>query len=148
MGGLCTVGLVVLVFHAVVSRQLLYAWLGAFILLTAYRWLEWYRFRRAEFDAPTARRWLRRACIGSLISGVLWGVGATFLFPEGQLVFQYTFAVALIFMGVASLFSYGPHYPTFLAFFLPSIIPGIFAMGLQGGVIQKAFTVGLLLISS
>ena len=147
-GGLCTVCLVVIVFRAVVSTQLLYAWLGAFVILTLLRWLDWFRFRGNEFAPPAARHWLRQASIGALISGMLWGAGALFLFPPGQLVFQYTFAVALIFMGVASLFSYGPHHRTFLAIFQPSVIPGIIAMSLQGGALQNAFTIGLMLISS
>ena len=146
-GGLFVVCLVVIVFHAVVPLRLLYAWAGAFAVLTLLRAIDWLRFRRIEFGPPTSRRWLRQASGGSFISGALWGVGSLFLFPEGQLVFQYTFAVALIFMGVACLFSYGPHYRTFLAFFLPSIIPGIIGMGLQGGAQQNAFTAGLLVIS-
>ncbi|MEJ0035915.1 MAG: hybrid sensor histidine kinase/response regulator [Gammaproteobacteria bacterium] len=147
LGGLFVVCLVVIVFRAVVPRHLLYAWATAFVVLTLLRAVDWLRFRRVEFGPSTSRRWLRQASTGSFISGALWGVGSLFLFPEGQLVFQYTFAVALIFMGVACLFSYGPHYRTFLAFFLPSIIPGIIGMGLQGGTQQNAFTVGLLLIS-
>jgi signal transduction histidine kinase len=147
LGGLIVVFLVVIVFRAVVPQHFLYAWLVVFLVFTLLRLLDWYRFRRVEFDASTGRRWLRQASLGAFVSGVLWGGGALFLYPEGQLVFQYTFAVALIFMAVAALFSYGPHYRTFLAFYLPSIIPGIIGMGLQGGTPQNAFTIGLVLIS-
>jgi signal transduction histidine kinase len=147
IGGLFVVGLVIIVFHAVVPQHTLYAWAAAFVLLALVRAFMWVRFRRVEFGPSTSRRWLRQASAGAFVSGALWGVGSLFLFPEGQLVFQYTFAVALIFMAVACLFSYGPHYPTFLAFFLPSIIPGIIGMGMQGGTQQNAFTAGLLLIS-
>ncbi|MEJ1963357.1 MAG: hypothetical protein WDO56_18065 [Gammaproteobacteria bacterium] len=104
-------------------------------------------FARVEFDATTSRRWLRQATVSALLSGVLWGAGALFLYPEGQLVYQYTFAVALIFMAMACLFSYGPHYPTFLAFFLPSIVPGVIGMATQGGAPQNAFAIGLFVMS-
>lgn len=147
IGNLFVVCLVVIVFRAVVPENILYAWAAAFVVLSVLRALDWLRFRRTEFGPSNARRWLRQASVGSFISGALWGTGALFLFPDGQLVFQYTFAVALIFMAVACLFSYGPHYPTFLAFFLPSIIPGIIGMGVQSGTQQNAFTAGLLLIS-
>jgi two-component system, sensor histidine kinase len=146
LGGLVVVLLVVLVFRAVVPERLLYAWLAAFAVITAVRAVGWMRFRRVEFGSGTSRRWLREATAGSLASGVLWGVGSLFLFPEGQIVYQYTFVVALLFMAVACLFSYGPHYPTFLAFFLPSIVPAIIGMGMQGGALQNAFTVGFLLL--
>ena len=147
LGGLFVVCLVVSLFHAVVPSRVLFAWLGAFVVLTLLRAIDWVRFRRIEFDPSTSRRWLRQATAGSLISGILWGIGALFLYPEGELALQYTFAVALVCMAVACLFSYGPHYRTFLAFFLPSIIPGIIGMGVQGGTPQNAFTAGLLLMS-
>jgi len=147
VGGLIVVCIVVALFRAVVPSHWLIAWLAAFSVLTALRAVDWIRFRRVEFGPSTSRRWLRQATAGSLISGTLWGLGALFLYPAGELALQYTFAVALVFMAVACLFSYGPHYRTFLAFFLPSIIPGIIGMGVQGENPQNAFTAGLLLMS-
>jgi two-component system, sensor histidine kinase len=147
IGGLVVVGLIVIVFRAVVSAETLYAWMGAFVVLTLVRSIGWLRYRRVNFGPETSRRWLREASIGSLASGLLWGVAALFLYPEGQIVYQYTFAVTLIFMAVACLFSYGPHYMTFLAFFIPSIVPGILGMAAQGGTQQNAFAIGLALIS-
>ena len=147
LGSLFVVSLVVIVFRAVVPERALYAWLGAFALLTVLRVPGWLKFRRVQFGPGTARRWLREASIASFASGALWGVGSLFLFPEGQLAYQYTFAVALIFMAVACLFSYGPHYPTFLAFFVPSILPGIIGMAAQGQPQQNAFAVGLCIMS-
>ena len=145
-GGLVIVVLVVIVFRGVVDERLLYSWLAAFAVLTALRMALWTRFRRVIFDPVTARRFLRQATAASFVSGALWGAGALFLYPEGHLDYQYTFAVALIFMAMACLFSYGPHYPTFLAFFVPSIVPGIIGMAAQGEPQQNAFAFGLLLI--
>jgi len=147
LGGLVVVGLIVFVFRGIVRADILYAWAGAFVLLTLARSVGWLRYRRVNFDPETSRRWLVEASIGSLASGLLWGVAALFLYPEGQIVYQYTFAVTLIFMAVACLFSYGPHYKTFLAFFIPSIVPGILGMAAQGGTLQNGFAVGLALIS-
>ena len=147
VGGLIAVSLTVLVFRPVVSGRLLYAWLGAFLILTALRFPSWIRFRRIDFGPDTSRRWLREAATASFVSGALWGIGALFLYPEGQLAYQYTFAIALIFMAVACLFSYAPHYLTFLAFFLPSIVPGIVGMAAQEGAQQHAVAAGLALMS-
>jgi signal transduction histidine kinase/CheY-like chemotaxis protein len=147
LGSLFVVSLVVIVFRAVVPERALYAWLGAFLLLTLLRVPGWLKFRGVQFGPGTSRRWLREASIASFASGALWGVGSLFLFPEGQLTYQYTFAVALIFMAVACLFSYGPHYPTFLAFFVPSILPGVIGMAAQGQTPQNAFAVGLCVMS-
>jgi signal transduction histidine kinase/ActR/RegA family two-component response regulator len=147
LGGLLVVILVVIVFRNVVDERLLQAWLGAFVVLTAVRAFGWYRFRHVTFGPATSRRWLREATLGSFAAGALWGVGALFLYPEGRIVYQYTFAVALFFMAMACLFSYGPHNRTFLAFFVPTLVPGIVGMAMQGGAEQQAFAIGLALIS-
>jgi len=146
VGGLLAVCLTVVVFRAVVPAIPLYSWLGAFLFLTVMRAPGWLRFRKVQFGPDTSRRWLREAAAASLASGILWGAGALFLYPEGQLLHQYTFAVTLIFMSVACLFSYGPHFLTFAAFFIPAIVPGIVGMALQGGTPQYAVAVGLFMI--
>jgi signal transduction histidine kinase/CheY-like chemotaxis protein len=143
VGGLLVVVLVVIVFRSVVPERALYVWLGAFLLLTVARLPGWLRFRKIEFGADSSRRWLREATIASFASGALWGLGALFLFPEGQVIYQIVFAIALIFMAVAAMFSYAPHFPTFLAFMVPSTAPGIVGLALQGGSIQVAFAIGL-----
>jgi signal transduction histidine kinase/CheY-like chemotaxis protein len=147
IGGLFIVCLVVLVFRRVVPGPVLYLWLAAFAVLTAARMPSWFRYRRVTFGPETSRRWLRQATLASLISGSLWGLGSLFLYPEGQLIYQYTFAVTLIFMVVACLFSYAPHYPTFIAFFVPTIVPGVIGLAAQGGSEQHAFAAGLVMMS-
>ena len=143
LGGLFAVTLTVIVFHDVVANRLLYSWCAAFALLTLGRAPGWLRFRAGTFGPESARRWLREAAIASLFSGLLWGAGALFLYPAGQLVYQYTFAVTLVLMAVASLFSYAPHFVTFLAFIIPSLIPGIVALAVQGSAPQVAVAMGL-----
>lgn len=143
IGGLFIVSLVVLVFRSVVPELTLYLWLGAFAVLTAARMPVWFKYRRVTFGPENSRRWLRQATLASLASGILWGSGALFLYPEGELIYQYTFAVTLIFMVVACLFSYAPHYPTFIAFFVPTIVPGVIGLAAQGGSQQHAFAAGL-----
>jgi len=147
LGGLFVVVLVIIVFRKVVPATYLYAWFGAFVALTVVRMPAWYRFRNVRFDSQTAQSWLRYAVAGSLASGMLWGAGAFFLYPPGLLTYHYTFAVALIFMCVAGMFSYGPHYPTFLAFFLPSMLGGTIGLAVQGRGEQSAFAVGMVMLS-
>ncbi len=143
LGGLVVVALVVIVFRPVVPDHLLYAWLGSFVVLTVVRAPGWLRFRGVVFGPDTSRRWLRQAATASFASGALWGAGALFLFPEGEVIYQIVFAVALIFMAVAAMFSYAPHYATFLAFMIPSTVPCIVGLALKGGPIQVAFAIGL-----
>ena len=143
LGGLFAVSLTVVVFHNVVPGRLLYSWTAAFVLLTLARAPGWLHFRAVTFGPENSRRWLREASVASLFSGLLWGAGALFLYPTGQLDYQYTFAVTLVLMSVASLFSYAPHYVTFLAFITPSLIPGVIALAAQGSARQVAVAMGL-----
>ncbi len=73
LGGLLIVVLVVIVFRPVVDPRYLYAWLGAFIVLTVARAPAWFKYRRSGLQpgnlttlAPPCRRGLARlrACCG------------------------------------------------------------------------------------
>ena len=143
LGGLVVVGIVVVVFRSVVPAHYLYWWFAAFALLTAVRMVGWWRFRGAAFGPPSATRWLRQAVLAAFISGVLWGLGSLFLFPADQVVYQFTFVFALVMMAMAAMFSYAPHYPAYLAFVLPSMVPGIVGLGLQNGAPQVGMAVGV-----
>jgi two-component system, sensor histidine kinase len=146
IGGLIVVGLIVAVFRAVVPPVYLYIWFAAFALMTTVRMISWSRYRKTAFDSVTAARWLREATGFAFVSGVAWGLGSLFLFPEGQLLYQYTFLFALVMMSMAGMFSYAPHYPAFLAFCLPSLPPGILALAIQGTPQQVGFAVGVLVM--
>jgi len=145
MGSMVVVGLVWFVFHNVVPRVDLNAWVGAFAVLTLWRMIVWWRYREADF-AIQGHAWLRHAVLAAFIGGVLWGLGSLFLFPTGLLVYQLTFMVTLAMMATAAMFSYSPHYRTYFAYFTPSMIPGIIALELQREPPQEALGVGLLLL--
>jgi signal transduction histidine kinase/ActR/RegA family two-component response regulator len=145
LGSLIVVGLTDVVFHDVVSWGALAVWSCGFVVLTVVRLLVWWRYRGVDFTVR-GREWLRQAMQASLIGGVLWGLGSLFLFPPGQIEYQFTFMVTLVMMAVAAMFTYAPHYPTYLAYLLPSIIPGIIALELTGSRQQQAMGGGLLLM--
>jgi signal transduction histidine kinase/CheY-like chemotaxis protein len=145
LGSMVVVGLVWIVFHNVVSRYALNAWLGAFVVLTLVRMVVWWRYREADF-AMQGLAWLRHAFLASLLGGVLWGLGSLFLFPSGLVVYQFTYMITLIMMAMAAMFTYSPHYRTFVAYFAPATLPGFIALELQGEVPQQAMGAGLLLM--
>ena len=145
LGSMVVVGLVWFVFHNVVPRLDLNAWVGAFAVLTLWRMIVWWRNRVADF-AVQGCAWLRHAVLAAFIGGVLWGLGSLFLFPPGLLVYQLTFMVTLAMMATAAMFSYSPHYRTYFAYFTLSMVPGIIALELQREPPQEALGVGLLLL--
>jgi signal transduction histidine kinase/ActR/RegA family two-component response regulator len=139
------VTLVVIVFRSVVSTHSLYLWVGALTALTVIRLIVWWHYRRSDFTV-NGRAWLRQAAVAAFAGGVLWGAGSLFLFPPGQLLYQFTFMITLVMMAVAAMFSYAPHYPTYFAYIVPSMLPGIVGLEVQGGPQQQAMGVGLLLL--
>lgn len=145
LGSLVVVGLVCVVFRDVVSVRSLQVWAAAFVVLSALRMVVWWRYRHADFRA-VARKWLRHATLAAFVGGVLWGLGSLFLFPPGELVYQFTFMITLVMMAVAATFSYAPHYPTYFAYIIPSILPGIVGLEMQGARQQQAMGLGLLLM--
>ena len=144
-GSLLTSGLVAAVVHDAVSASALYLWFSGFIVLTVVRLSIWRRYRHSDFSLDGGA-WLRQAMLAAFVSGALWGSGSLFIFPPGQLGYQLTFMSALEMMAVAGMFSYSAHYPTFLAFFLPSMPPGIVGLALQEGPTQRALRTGIVLM--
>ena len=143
LGGLLVVVLVVIVFWPVVDSRYLCGWLASFLVLTVARAPAWLKYRKDAFSPATSRRWLRHAVASSFASGVLWGLGAAFLLPEGQPIYQLIFPVAVIFMAVAAMFSYAPHNPTFLAYMVPAVVPLTVGLAMQGGAVPISFAIGL-----
>lgn len=146
IGGLIIVGLIYAVFRAVVPETYLLWWFGALAVLAAIRMVRWRRFRPKDVTPDSARSWLREATWFALASGVLWGLGSLFLFPEGEILYQFTFLFALVMMSMAGMFTYAPHYPAFIAFCAPSMLPGIAGLAAQGGPQQVGFAVGVLVM--
>lgn len=142
LGTLLCVTLVALVFRDVVPSSPLYAWFSAFVVLTVIRMMLWWRYRGADFSL-VGRAWLRDATVAAGVSGLIWGAGSLFLFPPGLIIYQFTFMVALVMMCVASMFTYSPHYPTYFAYILPSMIPGAVGLAIQDGPQQQAMAAGV-----
>jgi signal transduction histidine kinase/ActR/RegA family two-component response regulator len=145
LGSMVVAALVAVVFHSVVSARSLYLWESAMAVLTAVRMIGWWRYRGSDFSVH-GRVWLRQATLAAFVGGMVWGAGSLFLFPPGLLLYQFTFMITLVMMSVAAMFSYAPHYATYFAYILPSMLPGIVGLEVQGGIQQQAMGAGLLLL--
>src|SRR5262249_61374503 len=98
----------------VVPRDYLGAWVAAAVVLPAAGMWIWQRYRGRAFTLAVSRQWLRIAVSGAAISGLLWGAGALFLIPPGEIAYQLIFLWAVSMMAVASMFSYSAHVPTYM----------------------------------
>ena len=74
-------GLTAAVLAPMAARPLLLPWLMAILLVTAGRLVLWLRYRRAANRHENIHRRSRLATVGSLLTGLCWGVGGAVLFP-------------------------------------------------------------------
>ena len=97
-------------------------WLTAMIAVCALRWIGGRRFLRLQPKAVALRRWAAFTVLGSLVTGGLWGIGATVLFPTSE-AHQLFLALVVGGMGAGALAVNAAHLPTVAGFVLPSILP-------------------------
>jgi two-component system, sensor histidine kinase len=114
--------LMALVLARVQSFLPLALWVAMLAVVSA-RLLLWWRL--SHRDPPLPERlelWEKRALLGSIVSGTLWGAGAFLLFPEHDF---YQVFVAFVLGGMAAGAAAGLSYslPIYFGFLLPSVIP-------------------------
>jgi len=126
-----------------VARPWIEFWIAAALAVTIYRMVIWQGFRGRLAAPGVARRWLAHATSGAALSGALWAAGALFMFPPGQLTYQFVFVFGVMMMGVACMFSFSMHLPTFLAFFLTSAIPATLGLIAQGTLLHFEIATGI-----
>jgi signal transduction histidine kinase/CheY-like chemotaxis protein len=118
-------------------------WLITGALLGAWRLSVWHKHRGAEFTAERARRWLRQATLGAGLSGVIWAVGTPIFLAPPEFLYHLLFVYAVAMMGVTAMFSFTPYSPTFLAYFLPTTVPPVLGMAMQGTLLHVEIALGV-----
>jgi signal transduction histidine kinase len=98
-------------------------WLLAFAGQAALCCIDWRTFRHQRFTPPAARRLFRRVRLSASLAGVLWAAVSICIFWKAPLAYQFTMLCGIVLLVVAVVFTYGAHYPTFLAFFIPCTVP-------------------------
>ena len=106
-------------------------WLAAIIAVSALRWIGGRRFLRLHGKDQPCRFWGAFSVLGSLATGVIWGIGATVLFPGSE---SYQLFLALVIGGMCagSLAVNAGHLPSVAAFVLPSCLPLAASFFVQG----------------
>ena len=71
------------------------------------------------------------------------GAGALFMFPPGEIGFHLIYVFAVMMMGVAAMFSFAVHLPTFMSFFLVSAVPAMLGLVAQGTLLHWEIAVAI-----
>ncbi len=111
------------VFWNLVAKVWLVSWLAAIYLLTFARFLlvkSYFQKKPAITESPV---WRRRFLIGTLLSGILWGLAGSILFVSGSAMHQLFLAYLLGGMVAGAMATLSSYKWAFLAFSIPVVLP-------------------------
>ena len=111
-----------LILWGTADPQVIVGWWGAMVLMTVARAQLARAYRRRTSHSPVDR-WAARFTIGSLCSGLIWGLGATLMFPVAHEPSQVVLAFVIGGMGAGASSSVASHLPAFYAFLIPATLP-------------------------
>jgi signal transduction histidine kinase len=110
---------------------------GLIAILTAARGVLWHKYRTRRSDGSDIRRWAVLAPVASGISGLIWGAGSAWLFPDE--IFAQTFLSFVIGgMCAGALASLSYHLPAYIAYVVPATLPLALLLLIEGGVVHAA----------
>lgn len=114
--------LTAIVLAPVGDQTALLIWVVAVFIVAATRWVvRWRALRDATNNGPQ-RSWAFLSILGSLMMGILWGLGAAVLSPAAE-PYQLFFAFVIGGMCAGATAVNSAHLPTVLAFILPASLP-------------------------
>jgi hypothetical protein len=120
------------------AKPILLSWLLAVLLVTAGRLVLWLRYRRAAIRPENIHRWPRLATVGSLLTGLCWGVGGAVLFPIIPDLGKIFLTIVLGGMCAGAVVLNASHLPTLLAFLLSTSLPVAARFFFQGSAADSA----------
>ncbi len=135
MTTLGTSSLLVASLYNQVPRANLMVWIGCVYLVSLFRWLDMASFMKSTFPQFNFSE-KQHICWGHFLAGVVWGVSAVLIFPEGSLMHQAVFTLLLGGMVAGSLGIYAQRMSIFFAFALPLILPLTVRFFIMGGLHQ------------
>ena len=112
-------------------------WLGLVVVLAAGRVASGRAYRRDPRPSDRLLRWEAIAVAGSLLSGALWGVGSTWLYPADETgQWLWIFLIAGMCAGAVTL--HAAHAPTAMAYIVPAGAPLALRLAMAGRAPQLA----------
>jgi signal transduction histidine kinase/CheY-like chemotaxis protein len=98
------------------------SWMACNYAWVIGRIIQWRAFNRIN-PAPAAMQlWSRLGIGGSVIAGLVWGVGAIVLYVPDGLSYQLFLVMGLVGMGAGCVYASASVMPSFFAYFYPSLL--------------------------
>jgi len=135
--------MLVMILKDVVPAERLVIWYGLTLLVSLLRFASFFYFRSDQNRALRAQRHANLLFLGTLVSGVLWGVSSVYIFPESdELKLIVLFFIAGLSAGATG--SLAPLFKVYEAFVLVMIIPFIVVFTLETSPYSLFISVALL----
>jgi two-component system, cell cycle sensor histidine kinase PleC len=115
--------LIAAIFWRSVPAQTLVAWSALLVAASIVRWVHCRRYFERTRTADEARAWGRTFALGTLLSGVLWGIGTVVLFAPTDAVLMIVLVFLVTGLSAAALTGYTAFLPAFYGFVLPAVVP-------------------------
>lgn len=113
------------------------------LLISAVRLVGLNVYRKQHASGPLPKFWGRFAITTALLSGLLWGSFAIFVYPDVDQSYQIYMIILMALVPVAPVAALATYLPSFYAYFLPSTLPFLFVLVSDGT--RQGITSGILL---
>jgi signal transduction histidine kinase len=97
-------------------------WMAFVFAWVIARFIQWRAFNRVNPSPGEMSRWRRLGVGGSVVAGLIWGVGAVFLYVPNGLAYQLFLVMGLVGMGAGCVYASASVMPSYFAFFYPSLL--------------------------
>jgi signal transduction histidine kinase len=126
----------------------IHLWLIAVLATYAVRYYLVLAYDRGRTAGAVPAHAPQRFVMGSFVSGMLWGLLGTVLFPPTGNPYQAVLAVVIVGVSGGGLFAMSPLFPAYAAFILPMLVPPAVGFLLSGASELQllAVVVGLYLV--
>ncbi len=129
--------LVATVFWVETDSKSAFVWLGANVLVCGFRLLDLLDFPDADAPSNEFKKVARRYIIGGAVGGAVWGAAAImYLAPEAQILDAFII-ICLMGIGTGSSSSLSAHFPTYVAFITPALVPLLLQLALRGEFVNS-----------
>ncbi|MBL8664279.1 MAG: hypothetical protein JNM29_15720 [Candidatus Odyssella sp.] len=137
--------LVAAIFWRSAPAQTLVAWSALLVAASIVRWVHCRRYFERTRIAGEAQAWGRTFALGTLLSGVLWGIGTVVLFAPADAVLMIVLVFLVTGLSAAALTGYTAYLPAFYGFVLPAVVPFGLRLAFDGSA-AHLFTAMLLAV--
>ena len=130
-GALLCAMVVITALWGVVAPHVVMLWATAILGVTVGHYLLYRTYLRRNPPIAEARRWGTYFIVGAFVSGALWGLLGSALYPFGSMPHELLVVVIIGGLVVSAVFVLAPVHQAFLAFLIPATLPIILTVFLQ-----------------